>query len=265
MKWINKLERKYGKYGIKNLMLYIVAIQGLVYVLNYYYAPGVIIENIALYPWKVFEGEIWRLITFIFTPPNISPFFLAFVLYFYYMIGNSLEDEWGKFRFNLYYFIGITGTIFGALITGYPATTFYLNMSLFLAFAWIYPNYTIRLFLILPVQVKYLAYLYLIYVVITLIFNPIGDKITAIVSLLNYLIFFGQDFVKLFKNRKLVFKNRRNFKGKTYTDKNEPFHKCTVCGITDLDDPYMDFRYCVECNGHYGYCKDHLENHDHIK
>lgn len=265
MKWLDKLERKYGRrFGIKNLMLYIVATQGLVYGITYYYSPD-ILNNIALYPSLVFQGEVWRLITFIFVPPNTSAFFLAFILYFYYMLGRSLEDEWGTFRFNMYYFIGVLGTVLGSLLTGYSATTYYLNMSLFLAFAWIYPTYTIRIFFILPIQVKYLAYIYLAFLGFSLLFDSMSGRITAIVSLLNYLLFFGKDIYYSIKNRKSAVKNKRDFKAKTWKPANEPFHKCTVCGITDIDDPYMDFRYCVDCNGHHGYCREHLRNHEHIK
>jgi len=264
MKWINKLERKYGHLGISNLMLYIVAITGLVYVALYYDASGMIYYKLTMDPNAVMQGEIWRLITYIFIPPSTSPVFLAFILYFYYMIGKSLEDEWGTFKFNLYYLIGILGTTLAAFITGYSATTFYLNMSLFLAFAWIYPNYTIRIFFFIPVQVKYLALFYLLYLVVALIFNPMSEKIAAIVSLLNYFLFFGKDMYYAFKHRKFAVGNKRSFKTKTKTLKNQPLHTCTVCGITDIDDPYMDFRYCVDCNGHYGYCRDHLENHEHI-
>lgn len=265
MKWINKLERKYGHLGIKNLMLYIVAITGLAYVAIYFDASGTIYYKLTLDPNAVLQGEIWRLITYIFIPPNTSPIFLAFILYFYYMIGRSLEDEWGTFKFNLYYFIGIVGTTLAAFITGYSATTFYLNMSLFLAFAWIYPNYTIRLFLIFPVQIKYLALFYLLYLVVALIFNPMSEKIAAIVSLLNYLLFFGKDTIEFIKNRRFAIKNSRNFKTKSRVPKDQPIHCCTVCGITNIDDQYMDFRYCVDCNGHHGYCSDHLDSHKHIE
>lgn len=265
MKLIDNLDRKYRRYGIKNLMLYIVAITGLVYIMTYYDTSGTISRKIILDPSLVLQGEVWRLVTYIFIPPNTSPLFLAFVLYFYYLVGSSLENEWGTFRFNLYYFIGIIGTTLSVFITGSEGTAYYLNLSLFLAFAWIFPNYTLRIFFILPVKIKYLALLYLLYIGITIVFSPFDEKIAAIVPLLNYILFFGKDMIDLFKNRKSVYQRKRDFKAKTNTFKNEPYHKCTVCGITDQDDPYMQFRYCIGCNGHYGYCQEHLHNHEHIK
>lgn len=259
MNWLDKLERKYGRFSIKNLMTYIISLNALVYMLTYVLKLPV--DNLILYPELVLKGEVWRLITYIFIPPSASLFWIIFVLYFYYMIGNSLEHEWGSFKFNIYYFMGMLGTTIAAFISGSGTTATYLNLSLFLAFAYIYPNYEILLFFILPIKVKYLAWLNWIFIGFTIIFQPLPLKLAAIVSIINYFVFFGKDMVTGAKNRKYVYENRKRFKYSV--PKNASIHKCTVCGITEKDNPNMEFRYCSKCEGDYEYCMEHLHNHQH--
>ncbi len=265
MKWINKLERKYGRFGIPNLMLYVVILQLAVYVLMYFYPQNNIYNQLVLYPDLVWQGQIWRLFSYVFIPPNTSLVFLALVLYFYYFMGSRLESVWGAFRFNVYYFIGILGTSLISMLLGAYGTPIYLNLSLFLAFAWIFPNEQILLFFILPVKVKYLALIDWIFFGFTILFGSFSSRIAAITALINFFVFFGSDLYYFLKNRGKVLQNRQRFGYLKSQTKNKPMHTCTVCGITNIDDPYMDFRYCSECNGHYGYCRDHLENHEHIQ
>lgn len=210
MKWLNKLERKFGRYAISNLMYYIIGITMAVYVVQY-------ILNISLdyylafIPSFIMRGQFWRIITFIFIPPASSIVMIAFVMYFYYMMGTTLEQEWGTFKFNIYYLFGMLGTIFAAFITG-SGTSVYLNLSLFLAFAYLFPNVEILLFFILPVKVKWIAYLDWIYFAFSLIFGTMSTRVAAIASLINFFIFFGDDFINYIKNQKRYGATRRNFK-----------------------------------------------------
>lgn len=265
LRWIDKLERKFGHIAIRGLMTYIVGITGFVYVLSMINSE--FIYRIALIPSAVFKGEVWRLISYIFIPPASSPLWIIFALYFYYMIGSTLEHEWGSFRFNLYYFIGMLGTAAATLITGGIGTSLYLNLSLFLAFAKIYPDYEILIFFILPVKMKYLAWLEWIFIGITVLTAPIPEKVAAIVSVINYFVFFGADFVRSSKNRRHAYNNRKKYREQLprHNYKPEYTHKCSVCGLTDKDDPNMDFRYCPECDGRHAYCREHIFNHEHIK
>jgi hypothetical protein len=180
-----------------------------------------------------------------------------------FLIGSSLEQEWGSFKFNVYYFMGIIGTIIAAFISGNPVTAMYLNLSLFLAFAKIYPDYELLLFFILPAKVKYLAWIELAFIGFTIITAPVSIKLAAAASLFNYLIFFGKDIFIEIKNRKQVSHNKELYNVKV--NAKDYFHKCTVCGITEKQDPKMDFRYCSTCEGNYEYCMDHLKNHEHVK
>lgn len=263
MNWLNNLERRLGRYAIKGLMSYIVGITGIVYALSYFDRSGFVISKLIMRPDLVRRGEIWRLVTYIFIPPDTSIIWILFVLYFYYMIGSALEHEWGSFKFNAFYFTGMIGTTVASFITGYGAESLYLNLSLFLAFARLYPDYELLIFFVIPVKIKYIAMLDWAFITYTVIFGNMSAKLIATVSIANYFLFFGRDIANRAKNNREVHKNRRKFKSEIPRD--FTFHKCTICSKTEKDDPNMDFRYCPECEGDYEYCMDHIRNHEHIK
>ena len=263
MNWLDKLERKLGRFAIKNLMMYIVGITGAVYALSYFGNRGYIIGKLMLIPQLVLRGEVWRLVTYIFIPPSTTIMWILFVLYFYYMVGTGLEHEWGSFKFNMFYFTGMIGTTIAAFITGYGATALYLNLSLFLAFARIYPDFQLLLFFVIPVRIKYLAMLNWAYIIFTVLAGDMSTRLIAIVSILNYFLFFGRDIITRTKSNRQVYNNRRRFRADI--PKDFTIHKCTTCGITEKDNPDMDFRYCPECEGDYEYCMDHVRNHEHVK
>lgn len=260
MKWIDKLERKFGRYAIRGLMTYITALTAVVFLIQKT-MPDYIFK-IMLIPEYVLKGEVWRLITYIFIPEETSYIFIIFALYFFYMIGTSLENEWGSFRFNVYYLLGMIGTTIAAFITG-SATAVYINLSLFLAFAYLYPNFEILLFFIIPIKIKYLGWINWIFIGISILFFPLPYKLASIASVLNFIVFFGKDMVARIKISRKSYYNRKKFK--TELPRKSTIHRCAVCGITEKDDPDMEFRYCVECDGDYEYCMKHLKNHKHVK
>lgn len=213
MKWLWKLERMIDKFAIRNLMMYIVAISFGVYVFDFILAPffGFYLQNyLAFYPPLFLQGEVWRIITFIFIPPS-SGLLGIFVLYFYYMIGSSLEGEWGTAKFNLYYLFGMIFTIIASFISNSWATPIYLNLSLFLAFAQFYPDFQVLLFFIIPVKIKYLAYLNWAFFGYTIIFQPINMKVFAIVSLLNFFLFFSRGFFNNINNKRQFRSTQKNY------------------------------------------------------
>lgn len=207
---LDRLERKFGRFAIRGLMLYITIGNLAVFILNYIMPSLNLPVKLALIPSLVLRGEVWRLVTYVFIPPQSSIIFIFFALYFYYMIGNTLEHEWGSFKLTVYYLTGMLGTTIAAFFTGYTDAT-YLNLSLFLAFAYLFPNFEILIFFILPVKVKYLAWLNWAFIAFTVIFGRFGYKIAALVSLINYFLFFGSDLVKWIKSRRNVHYNRKNF------------------------------------------------------
>jgi hypothetical protein len=257
---LDKLERKFGKFAIKNLMYYIIFLTGFVFILMLFDSNGNYTNRLILYPDLVRQGQIWRLFTYIFIPPTGSLFFIVFVLYLYYLIGSALEQEWGSFKFNMYYLIGMLGTTIAALITGFGTST-YLNLSLFLAFARLFPDYQILMFFFIPAKVKYLGWINWAFIVFTIVTGSFSEKAAAVASVLNFLIFFGKDIITGKKNVRKVQVNRRTYQNSA---SQKPYmHKCSVCGVTEIDNNNAEFRYCSKCEGYYEYCMDHLHNHSH--
>jgi Uncharacterized membrane protein (homolog of Drosophila rhomboid) len=263
LNWFDKLERRFRNFGIKGLMTYIIALNVVVFILYKMDQTGMFLGKLELVPGLVLQGEIWRLVTYIFIPPTFSPIWLLFVLYFYYLIGNSLEHEWGTFKFNLYYFIGMLGTTAFTFITGGTGTPFYLNLSLFLAFAYIFPNYQILIFFILPVKVKYLAWLDAAFIIFSILTASLTGKIAAAVAILNFLLFFGKDMILRLKSGGKSYYRRKSYDAKI--SRSYTIHKCEVCGRTEKDDKGLEFRYCVDCEGDHEYCMEHLGAHVHVK
>ncbi len=207
------LERKLRRYAISDLMKYIVIGQGIVFALLYIW-PTLgyqLYSLITLTRTGLMHGQIWRLVTFVFVPPSSSPIFILFALYFYYMIGVGLENQWGKVKFNLYYLVGMLGSIIAALITGYADNTF-LNLSLFFAYAALYPDEQVLLFMILPIKMKYLALvdaaLYLYYFIV----GTASTRITIVLCLLNVALFLGGDIINTIRRESRYWKTRYNFR-----------------------------------------------------
>ncbi len=263
MRLLQRLERKLGRFAIKGLMGYIVGAKALVFLFMMMHGPHVVRGALAFHPELVLEyGEYWRLFTFIFIPPMpVFILLIVFVLFFYYMIGTRLEHEWGSFRFNLYYFIGVVSIIVASLLTGEAGVPHYLNLSLFLAFATLYPEYQVRLMLMLPIKVKYLAWIAVAFIAFTVLFGALSAKIMAVVSLINYFMFFSGYISRNLKMKKRAYTGRARFQSRI--PERRVVHRCAVCGITEQDDPEMEFRYCSKCEGTYEYCMDHLKNHEH--
>ena len=210
MKFLDRLSYKYGRHAIENLMLYIVIGMAIIFISDFLLLPQIGISLSALLAFDkaaILSGQIWRIFTFIFIPPDSSLIFIIFALYFYWMIGSGLESAWGSFKFNVYYLVGILGTIAAGLLTGY-ANNYYLNLSLFFAFAALYPDFQVLLFFILPVKIKWLAWLDAAYFVISFFRSGLGGKIALLVAIANFLLFFGGDFFRRIK----AFFRKRKFK-----------------------------------------------------
>lgn len=207
------LERKLRRYTIANLMKYIVIGQGFVYILLYVW-PSLgyrLYSMITLSRSAILRGEIWRIVTFVFAPPVSSPIFALFMLYFYYMIGTGLEYRWGKIRFNLYYGIGMLAAVVACLITGHADNT-YLNLSLFFAYAALFPNEEVLLFMILPVKMKYLALLDALIYLRAFIVGPNSARVTIVLCLLNVFLFLGGDLIHTIRRESQYWKTRYNFR-----------------------------------------------------
>lgn len=208
MNWIQKLERKYGRYAIHNLMYYIIILYGVGFIISLV-RPEFYHNYLSLDVGAILHGQVWRIVTFLLQPPSSSPIFMIFALHLYYMIGQNLEAAWGSFRFNLYFFTGVLFHIIAAFIVYFvtgvslPLGTGYLNLSLFFAFAALYGDVEFLLFFIIPIKVKYLAIVDGVFFAYTILQaflpsyggGPFGfiyqaNAIAAGVSILNFVIFY---------------------------------------------------------------------------
>lgn len=251
---INVIKRYCEKFAVRNLVVYIVILNAFVYLLSYYKPEY--IELLTLNIEKVLKGEIWRLVTYIFIPPVAGIVFIIFALYFLYLIGLALESEWGSLRLNLYYFTGMIGTtIIAILFPKADITNSYLHLSLFLAFATLYPDFTIYLFFIIPVKVKYIAVLSWLGIILNIAAGALIIKFVTLISVLNYFLFFRQNIIQ---NIKLMHSRSRAVSVKDYAG-NQPFHKCSFCEKTENDDSDLEFRVCGKCKKEF--CLAHLSQH----
>lgn len=271
MKWLDKLERRFGKYYIPNLMMKIIILSAVVYFITFYILHDYnYINGLTFDVNRILKGEVWRIFTFVLIPPLSGSLFMVLIsLYFDYLAGVNLEHEWGEFRFNVYFLFGMIGTMILSSITGAPATGSYVTTSIFLAFAKLFPDFTVLLFFIIPIKMKWMGYLtwagIILNVVMALASGSVKSALLFLVPLINYFLFFG---VGNYKSAKLQAgsKIRKMEYSKAFKEEEKPYrHKCAACGITDADDKNMLFRYCSKCNGDYAYCEKHIKNHEHIK
>jgi hypothetical protein len=265
MSWIDWLEARLGFLGIPRLIQMIALLNGLVFVLHLL-QPGYI-SLLTLQPALVMHGQLWRLVSYIFIPkivfqnlsPSVQPLFLFIYLWFMVWIGDALEQAWGPFRLTLYYVLGMIGVTIAAFFlgTGINAgidTTFFLNVSLFYAFATLFPDMQIYVFFIIPLRVKWVALISLVPTLLALLFGPLVTKAAIVISLLNYFLFFGPTAFSQARQRSSVQKRRMKFAAKSLPS-DEPLHRCAVCKRTELDGPDLEFR--VSRDGQ-EYCLEHL-------
>lgn len=285
MKFIDKLERKFGRFGIPNLTIYMIVC----YVIGYALMivnPG-ILNWLSLEPAYILRGQVWRLVTWVLYPPSTSGvlWFAIAVLFFYYPIGTSLERTIGTFKYTLYILSGVIFTILGAFIlyfllggnvlVGNVFSTYYISLSTFLAYAMCSPDMQVLLMFIIPVKMKWMAIFYVVIVVYEMIQYVMAGAwylvIPIVASLLNFIIFyFGtKDFSRYNPkeiHRRNEFRRAMEPQGRMKSGSGSVTkHKCAICGRTELDDPNLEFRFCSRCNGNYEYCQDHLFTHTHVK
>ena len=288
MNFLNKLERKFGRHAITGLMKYIIICYIIGYIIEFV-APR-FMSFLTLEPYMIFHyGQVWRLVSWILIPPQTNIFFAIIMMIFYYQLGTVLEQTWGSFRFNVYIFGGMIFTVLGAIlmyflmgqqVLGGYFSTYYINLSIFLAFAVCYPDMKVMLYFIIPIKMKWMAIVYAALAVASAISSGWVARVAILASLLNFIIFF-----LLTRNMKAYspheMKRKRDFRrqmgqsgmgGRTTNAGNGRSgqgqitrHKCAICGRTELDDPNLEFRFCSKCDGNYEYCQYHLFTHKHVK
>ncbi len=291
MNWMDKLERKFGRFAIPNISLYLIIC----------YAFGFLIQMVnptfchylTLNPYYILHGQIWRLFTWILVPPYSFNMLVIITLFFYYSIGTSLERTWGTFRYNLYLFLGMLFTILGSFVvmgilyvldgaviqtlgaSVYFApqsagsvfaifSTYYVNMSIFLAYAATFPDAQVLLMFIIPIRMKWMGIAYAVLLGLEMISGGIVMRVVILASLLNFVVFYLSSRRRFIMSPKQM-KRRQEFQREVRQSQSITRHKCAICGRTELDDPNLQFRFCSKCEGNYEYCQDHLFTHEHVK
>ena len=286
--------------GIPNLMLYIALGNALVTILSMFNGGAYLYNLLCFDKTSILQGQVWRLITYVFTQSGGGYLALLF-LYFFYMLGRHVEDRMGTLKFNLFYFSGVIlmdvfamlfcpilpengifteemASYFVTVLSEYSQMAYYLHLSLILTFATLYPESRFMIFFIIPIKAWVIALIYLLLECIAIInlSYPVmyfPHNLFPLVALGNYLLFVGGDIKNLFPiSWRIRRSGKKQQKEPIVFTRPEPgpyaknyTHRCTVCGRTDVSNPELEFRYCSQCNGYHCYCEEHIHNHQHIE
>ncbi|MBS2014664.1 MAG: rhomboid family intramembrane serine protease [Deltaproteobacteria bacterium] len=255
-----RLERTFlGKIAIERLTTFIVGGMTITIVLGM--ARPEFFEHLVLVPQLVAQ-QPWRLVTFLFLPPPASNMlWLFFALYFTWLMGSNLESEWGTLKFNVFYLVGTLGTIAAAFITGAPQGNYFLNLTLFLAFATLFPDYEIRLFFLIPIKVKWLALLDGGYLTLLFVQGTLGTRAAIIAALANYFLFFAGHLVALLKGRRLLVRQAARRAEQRPQVRESSTRACAICGAKQEDGADIRVCACEKCGGPRDLCLEHARNH----
>ena len=266
---------KHPNFGLRHLMTYLIVGNLLVYLLSMMDRTGMLAWYLCLIPGRVLRGEIWRLVTFVFVPGTYSLLSLALELYFYYLIGSTLEQVWGEGKFTAYYLCGMLLSIVYAFLAGLIVgmdvivSGSYISLSMFFVYATLWPENRVLLFFILPIKIKWLAWFEAAVFACNMIW---GLTLLPLVGILNYFLFCGDklaDSLRFPKARGTAAASRTRFRrsvshAEQANSNLHYLHRCAVCGKTDTEHPELEFRFCSQCVGYHCFCSDHIHSHIHF-
>lgn len=279
--FVNAVDRfcaRHPRFGIRNLMLYIIVGQAIVYLFTMMDTTNSFVSLLLFNPSLIIRGQIWRIVTFVFIPQQSSLIWMALFLYFYYFIGNTLENAWGSGKFTIYYFSGVAFTLLYALLAcaitgswGYVGiSSTYINMAMFFAFASLYPEQRVLFMFFIPIKIKWLAVLDAVFFLVEIVTGSFPLNLLPLVAVLNYLLFFAPELVSAVRRTRgmnsAASRRFRDAKQRAeYRASHAPYRfKCAVCGRTDTEYPNLEFRYCSRCAGYHCFCEDHINSHVHF-
>ncbi len=253
MNWIDTLERRFGRYAIPGLVKLIVALNALVFILiklnpAFYNAINLSAEGLA-------RHEYWRIVTFLFIPQTQSFLWILFALMFLWMLGDGLEQAMGPFRLNLFYLVGMIGTTVAAIFFGADFSNTMLNLSLLFAFAWYFPDLQIFFMLIIPMKIRWVAWISAAFVGFGMLGGSGSYRMAVLASLANYFLFFGPAYLANARQQQKTAARRRKFTEASIPE-DEPLHRCANCGRTEEGHPQLEFR--VSSRDGHEYCLEHL-------
>jgi hypothetical protein len=282
--FIDRLQRRFRWLAVPNVTITLIVGQAVLYVANLLAQKGILpggasLDRVMLDPAMVMQGEVWRLVTFLFTPPPIGPIFVIFYFALFHLFGTTLEQHWGTFKYNLFLLIGYLANVAAAFLGAFvlqqqldpganetlklasiTATNGFLYGSVFLAFARLYPDFTLNIFFVLPIRIKWLALLAWIGYAYVLVRGDWMARMLIIATVLNYLLFFGREHIREWRQGQ----RRRTFQAEAKRATAPAKHVCAVCGISSAESPRTLFRYCSKCSGQRCFCPDHIRDHEHV-
>jgi hypothetical protein len=277
-RFVNSVDRfcaKHPRFGIPNLMIFVIVGNLLIWLFSAMDTTGQLLGMLYFSPAHILQGQIWRLVTFVLVPESTS-FLMLVALYFYYLIGNTLERHWGSGKFTIYYLCGMFFTILYGFVVYFVfdvncyVSAYYINLSMFFSFATLYPDTLVLLFFVIPIKIKWLAVLDGIYFVLAVFTNQFPYNFLPVMAVLNYLLFCGGWIFDAVRPQRV----RQRYKTINYKKEaqrinreqaRKPYNrKCEVCGRTDTDYPDLEFRYCSRCAGYHCFCMDHINSHVHF-
>ncbi len=275
MRAVDRFCYKHPNFGINNLMLYIVIGNVIIWLFSMMDTTGTLISYLSFSPYHILKGQVWRLLTFALIP-NDTGFLALIMFYFYYFIGNTIEQNWGSGKFTIYFVTGILLTVIYGFVLyfaagiNYSINAQFIYLSMFFTFATLYPDMQVLLFFVIPIKMKWLGIVDAAFFLMEVALTPFPLNLLPVMAVLNYLLFCGSWlFDTLRPARRQQRKNTINFKNEVrriqYEQKNKPYtRKCSVCGRTDTDHPELEFRYCSRCEGYHCFCIDHINDHRHF-
>jgi membrane associated rhomboid family serine protease len=261
-RFLNRLEFKFGRFAIPHITGLLVLAHALTYIALSLARDPTLMNLLVLDGQKVLQGEVWRLVTYMFIPRTLSPWWIIFSLYMLYLMGEGLEHEWGAFRLNLYYFIGmIASTVVAFFFSPGAVSNDFIYTSIFLAFATLFPDFEILIFFILPVKVKWLGWLTAVFLAGSFLIGSNATRCTVLISLANYFLFFAPLIKAKLVTRRLYGKSFKRLKEMKAVDE-ESFHRCKQCGRTEATHPEISFRIAKDGEE---YCLEHLPSRQNIE
>ena len=264
MSLLDRLERLFGRFALPHLGLYLVGAQVFVFLCTLLgllrpdaldYAPALVLE----------AGEWWRMATFLLVVPipggALGFVFTAFGWDLFYIMSEALEEHWGAFRFNLYLGLSWFLTLVCSFATPLQGVSnLFILGSVFLAFAFLHPDFEILLFFILPVKIKWLAIIAWALNGVQFVRGDLAERLQIGATVVTFLVFFGPQMLRSRRQGRRLEARR----AERAEEAERPRHVCYVCGKNDRTHPQLDFRYCSKCAGDQCYCPEHIQNHSHV-
>jgi hypothetical protein len=260
---LRRLERRFGSYAVERLS-FVVAV-GMVAVFLFVQVSPSFVSRLTLDVTRIRAGEVWRLFSFILLPTSRNWLWFLFGVLWFPAVGQALDERLGAFRFNVYYLLGMLGTLAAALITGEARGNLWLNSSLVLAFATLFPDYPVRLYFVIEVKMKWIGVMTAAFMGFEAIASPWSERAAMLAALSNYFLFFGGDLVAAWRGRRMRVRQDARRADAPVALVTAPERACAMCGASESGGADIRVCSCAKCKELAGasrqLCLEHARNH----